>query len=46
MFYQASDFQNFPDFPPFMNTGFVAPGANFDGNYGAVQGRDRLGQHG
>ena len=45
MFYQASDFQNFPDFPPFMNAGFVA--LNWArGNYGAVQGRDRLGQHG
>jgi hypothetical protein len=37
MFYQASDFQNFPDFPPFNNAGFVA--LNWArGNYGAVQG--------
>jgi prepilin-type N-terminal cleavage/methylation domain-containing protein/prepilin-type processing-associated H-X9-DG protein len=37
MFYQASDYQNYPDFPPFQNAGFVA--LNWArGNYGAVQG--------
>jgi prepilin-type N-terminal cleavage/methylation domain-containing protein len=37
MFYQASDFQRFPDFPPFNNAGIVA--LNWArGNYGAVQG--------
>jgi prepilin-type processing-associated H-X9-DG protein len=37
MFYQAGDFANFPDFPPFQNAGIVA--LNWArGNYGAIQG--------
>src|SRR5262249_11810918 len=37
MFYQQTDFQNFPDFPPFNNDEVVSP--NWArGNYGAVQG--------
>ena len=37
MFYQASDYSKFPDYPPFNNAGFVA--LNWArGNYGAVQG--------